>query len=278
MFFCGLNFSRAIQIALPCHKSDLRICLVALMLSRWFISTVLKMQSLLRFSSFLFLALLKLLSTIFYRGERTWLSKEQEETMKDVRLVVLLNHTSLFEPLFIRFAPWSWVWTLAQRLVVPAADVTMKRPLTGMLLKLLMPGCIPISRKNDHSWLNFLSHINSKTITGILPEGRMKRRDGKDKFGRPMSVRAGVADILDCLDDGKILFVYSAGLHHIQTPGERLPRVFKTIKANLELVDISDYKKQLEYQKTDVLQEQNAFKRRVIADMNQRLEEKVPSL
>ena len=235
------------------------------------------MQRVFRLTSFLFMGLVKVLSYLFYRGERVWLSREQEEGMKDVRLMVLLNHTSLFEPLFIRFAPWHWVWMLAQKLVVPGADITMKRPMTGRLLKALMPGCIPITRKNDHSWLHFLSHVRSDAITCILPEGRMKRRNGKDKFGKPMSVRGGVADILACLDEGKILFVYSGGLHHVQAPGDRWPSLFKTIKANLELVDVAEYKRQLLDKKQNLVEQHNHFKRQVMEDMNRRLAERVPA-
>lgn len=226
--------------------------------------------------SFLCLSLVKVLSIIFYRGRAVWLSDEKEESMKDIKLMILLNHTSLFEPLFIRFAPWHLVWMIATRLVVPGADITMKRPMTGRILKALMPGCIPITRKNDHSWLRFLSHVNEQKLTCILPEGRMKRRNGLDKHGKPMNVRGGVADILECLEEGKILFVYSGGLHHIQAPGDRLPNLFKTIKANLELVNIADYKAQLLQKKDSFLEQHNQFRHKVIEDMNRRLVERVP--
>lgn len=232
--------------------------------------------------SFFCLSLVKVLSVVFYRGKAVWLSKEKEESMNEIKLMVLLNHTSLFEPLFIRFAPWHLVWMIATRLVVPGADITMQRPMAGKVLKALMPGCIPITRKNDHSWLRFLSHVNEHKLTCILPEGRMKRRNGLDKYGKPMSVRGGVADVLECLEQGKILFVYSGGLHHIQAPGDKFPGVFKTIRANLELVNIADYKAQLRQkkdsllEKSDFYQKHNEFRYRVIEDMNKRLHEKVP--
>lgn len=234
------------------------------------------MRALMKLLSFLCLAVVKILSFIFYRGKPVWLSLEKEESMKDVKLMVILNHTSLFEPLFIRFATWRLVWMFATRLVVPGADITMKRPMTGRILKALMPGCIPITRKNDHSWMHFLSHVKEDKVTCILPEGRMKRRNGLDKFGKPMSARGGVADVLECLNEGKILFVYSGGLHHIQAPGDKMPNLFKTIKANLELVNIADYKKQLLQKKDDLIQQHNEFKIKVIEDMNKRLAERVP--
>lgn len=230
-----------------------------------------------RLFSFIFLGLVKIFAYVFYRGKPQWLSEERTESMKDVRLIVLLNHTSLFEPLFIRFAPWSMVWAIAHRLVVPGAEVTMKRPFAGTMLKVLLPGCIPITRQKDNSWKHFLSHINNETITCILPEGRMKRSSGLDKFGRPMSVRGGVADILECMDEGKILFVYSGGLHHIQAPGDKFPSLFKTLKANLELVGIAEYKQQMQENKELSEYKGNKFTKSVIEDMNKRLAERIPA-
>ncbi|GAA0356657.1 hypothetical protein GCM10009092_21110 [Bowmanella denitrificans] len=223
-----------------------------------------------KFLSFLLMGLVKVLAHMFYRGQPNWLSKEQESSLKDVRLVVFLNHTSLFEPLFIRFAPWSFVWLIAHKVIVPGADVTLDRPLAGTLLKTLLPGVIPITRKADESWEHFLSLVNTDVITAILPEGRMKRRNGLDKDGKPMSVRGGVADILARLDNGKMLFLYSGGLHHIQCPGEKLPRLFKTLTANLQIVDIQAYKQTVN-QRSEV-----NFKAKVMADMNARLDAFVP--
>ncbi|MBT1063248.1 hypothetical protein KJY73_06660 [Bowmanella sp. Y26] len=220
--------------------------------------------------SFLLMGGVKFLSHCFYRGRPNWLSEEQEAALGEVRLVVFLNHTSLFEPLFIRFAPWSFVWNIAHKVIVPGADVTLERPLAGRVLKVLLPGVIPITRKADESWEHFLSLVNGDVITAILPEGRMKRRNGLDKDGKPMSVRGGVADILERLDQGKLLFVYSGGLHHIQCPGERLPRLFRTLTANLEILDIADYKRQIEQR------HESGFKAKVMGDMNHRLDAFVP--
>ncbi|GGD55204.1 hypothetical protein GCM10011357_08660 [Lacimicrobium alkaliphilum] len=216
------------------------------------------------------MAKVKLLSHLFYRGRVNWLSKEKEEALKDVRLLVFLNHTSLFEPLFIRFAPWRFVCQLAHKVVVPGADITLKRPMTGRILKVLLPGCIPITRQQDESWQHFLSHVQEDVITAILPEGRMKRSNGLDSQGNPMSVRGGVADILVRLREGKMLFVYSGGLHHVQVPGQRFPRVFKTLSVNMEILDIADYKAALEQQG------EGSFKARVVKDMNHRLQHCVP--
>ncbi len=223
-----------------------------------------------KFVSFLLMAKVKLLSHVFYKGKRTWLSDAQHNNFDDVRLIVFLNHTSLFEPLFIRFAPWKFVWNIAHKVIVPGADITMKRPLAGSILKALLPGVIPITRKKDDSWQHFLDHVGDDVITAILPEGRMKRRNGLDKHGKPMSVRGGVAEILERLDSGKILFVYSGGLHHIQSPGDKFPKVFKSISANLEMVDIKHYKANI------AQRSESSFKAKVMADMDQRLLDCVP--
>ena len=226
-------------------------------------------------SSFLSFSIIKLLCHIFYRGNAAWLNDSKKRDLGDVRLMVLLNHTSLFEPVFIRFASWRYVWLLARKLVVPGADVTMNRPLTGKLLKLILPGAVPITRKKDDSWSHFLNHINDDTVAAILPEGRMKRDSGLDKFGRTMRVRGGVAEIMERIHHGKILFVYSGGLHHIQKPGvNRFPRLFKTISVNLELIDIERYKSDI-----NALMEESGnkdFTRQVMVDMNERLASKIP--
>jgi len=107
-------------------------------------------------------------------------------------------------------------------------------------------------------------------LVAILPEGRMKRRTGLDKHGNPMTVRGGVADILQKKQSGTIMFVYSGGLHHIQAPGDKLPGVFKRIKANLEIVSIEDYKRSVESL------EGKDFRDRVVKDMQNRLETLVP--
>ena len=97
----------------------------------------------------------------------------------------------------------------------------------------------------------------------------MRRADGKDKAGKEMNVRPGVADVLKRQNEGAILFVYSGGLHHVQTPGQALPRVFKRIFVNLELVDIANYKRELGAQQMD-------FSKAVVDDMQNRLEQCTP--
>ena len=79
----------------------------------------------------------------------------------------------------------------------------------------------------------------------ILPEGRMKRADGLDKKGNPMTVRGGIADILRAIPDGYMLVAYSGGLHHVQVPGQKFPNLFRTLRMRLEEIDIASYKEAL---------------------------------
>lgn len=219
---------------------------------------------------FLVMASFKIATMTFYRFDQQWFSSANKQQWQDIKLIVFLNHTSLFEPLFIRIVPYSFLWRIASELVVPGADITMKRPVTGKLLRTIIPGCIPISRERDHTWQNFLNYVDETKVTAILPEGRMKRRDGFDKHGRPMSIRGGVVDILQRLNSGNILFLYSGGLHHIQAPGDRLPKLFKTIKSNAEIIDLQHYKQQFGQENSE------DFRTAVLKDMTLRLSDKVP--
>ena len=209
------------------------------------------------------------MTMLFYRFEQQWISPEDKQQWDKVNFIIFLNHTSLFEPLFLRLAPFSFLWRIASDLLVPGADITMARPIIGKIYRILIPGCIPITRKKDDSWDHFLSHVDNEKVNAILPEGRMKRRGGLDKTGQPMSIRGGVVDILQRLDKGEILFVYSGGLHHIQAPGDKFPRLFKTIKVNLELIDLPTYKEQFSSDNVE-------FRQQVLTDISQRLSTRIP--
>lgn len=220
--------------------------------------------------SFCVMSLVKVLSYPFFWFDVKWLSKKQQEELSNVRLIVLLNHTSLYEALFVRLAPFPYLWKIARHLMVPVADVTTKRPLVGKFFHALLPGVTPISRKRDDSWNSFIERINDEAIVAILPEGRMRRHDGKDKHGKAMSVRTGIADIIEKLDSGNILFIYSGGMHHIQIPGQRFPKLFKKIKTNMEIVTVEEYK--------DALYHPEVKSRKVgfVRDIQSRLEEFTP--
>jgi len=220
--------------------------------------------------NFTVMSTLKILTYPFYRFDRKIIGEKGEEELNNVKLIVLLNHTSLYETLFIRLAPYSFLWRIARYLLVPVADITTKRPIVGRFFGALVPGIVPISRKRDDSWATFLNKVDQQAIVAILPEGRMRRHDGRDKFGKPMSVRSGIADIIEKVECGNILFVYSGGLHHIQIPGQTLPKLFKTVKVNLEMVDAKAYKIDLFHE------DEKRRKRAYVKDIQQRLERNTP--
>lgn len=224
----------------------------------------------LRIIRFIFLFIVKILSTIFYPCQSSGFALKEQD-WQQIKLIIFLHHTSLFEPVFVQLASIKGLWHLADKLIVPGADITFARPVVGKILHILVPGIIPISRKKDQTWQHFLALVNEEKITAILPEGRMMRRGGLDKEGNPMTIKGGVVDILRKLEHGKILFVYSGGLHHIQAPGDKNPKVFKTIKANLEVIDLIDYKRQF----NDSDPEQ--FRTQIIADVTQKLRDNIPS-
>lgn len=214
---------------------------------------------------------LKLVCRLLYRYQINWLSQQQWSAFSRVRLIIFLNHTSLFEPLFVGAVPTKALWQLAGDLVAPGADITIvDRPIVGRLYRLFFPGLIPITRKKDESWQRFLNAINEDTLVAILPEGRMMRRSGLDKHGLPMSVRGGVADVLQRKQAGDILFVYSGGLHQVHAPGDRFPRVFKRLRANAEILSIAGYKAQLP------CNDHRDFRDEVMSDLQKRLRQKLP--
>ena len=207
---------------------------------------------------------LKLLSRIFYRHDWDWVGTVPPNPWKGLRLVVFLNHTSLFEPVFLGVPPGSFIWRLARHGVVPAADKTTDRPLVGVIFRFIAHEVIPITRQRDDTWSQVLSTIEPDSMVAIAPEGRMKRANGLDLHGRPMTVRGGVADILLAMKEGRMLLAYSGGLHHVQVPGH-VPNVFKTVRLRVEVLEIADYVREM---MQDGGEEQ--FKRNVIRDMERR--------
>jgi hypothetical protein len=160
---------------------------------------------------------------------------------------------------------------MARKMVAPVASKTLDRPLVGKFWKIMAPGLISVTRKRDKSWSEFKEAIKSKPVIVIAPEGRMKRGTGLDSEGKSMTVRSGVAEIINELDEGRILIAYSGGLHHVQHPGELLPRVFKKLKINFECIPVSEYKSQF---KSDGIQ----FRRDVVADLEHRLAHNCPEV
>ena len=207
---------------------------------------------------------LKYLSRIFYRHDFQWVGNVPDQPWRDHRLVAFLNHTSLFEPVFLGGCPINFLWRLAAHGVVPAADKTTGRPLVGLVFKFVAHHVIAITRERDHTWFQVLNKIDPQSMVIIAPEGRMKRRNGLDLNGNPMTVRGGIADILLAVKEGRMLCAYSGGLHHVQVPGH-VPRLFKTVRMRLEDVEIAGY---IEAMMATAGPDQ--FKRNVMRDLDRR--------
>ncbi|HUO85686.1 MAG TPA: hypothetical protein VM534_11285 [Thermoanaerobaculia bacterium] len=220
---------------------------------------------------FLILLLLKMVSRTFYRIEMRWIGDTSRDPWREIRLVAFLHHTSLFEPVFAGGCPNHFLWRLARHGVVPAADKTINRPVVGMLFRFVAHHVVSVTRQRDHTWFEVLRRIDPDTMIVILPEGRMMRRNGLDSQGNPMTVRGGISDIIDAVGEGRMLLAYSGGLHHVQAPGELIPRVFETVRANLEIVDIAAYRRELlsRYGPDD-------FKKAVRIDLEKRRDERRP--
>lgn len=198
-----------------------------------------------RLLSFSLLFSCYLVGKLFYRLEVNWVDS-QEPDFDDIRLLIFLNHTSLFEPLFAAAFPLATLWKASRDFVAPGADKTLKRPIVGRFYKWFAPNMISISRKRDETWRHFMQMIRSGSMVIIAAEGRMLRPNGLDSHGKPMSIRGGVADILKVLDSGKILIAYSGGLHHVQKPGEWRFNIFQKIRLNFETLDLVTYKQQFD--------------------------------
>ena len=219
------------------------------------------MRSLIVF--FLLLAI-KVASRVFYRHEMAWVGEVPPRPWEGLRLVAFLNHTSLFELVYLGDAPLALLWAIARRGVLPAAQKTIDRPFVGLLYRLVARQVVPISRERDHTWSGLLGSIRPDGLVVIAPEGRMMRETGLDATGRQMTIRGGIADVLQALGSGGMLIAYSGGLHHVQAPG-RWPRAFKTVRLRLERVDIAAYVKDLGEGR-----DADGFKRAVKDDLQRR--------
>ncbi len=216
---------------------------------------------------FTLLLTLKVFARTFYRIRMEWIHDPPPEPWRHLRLVAILNHTSLFEPLFAGGTPNHFLWRLAHHGLIPVAKKTTDRAVVGTFFRLIAKNVVPITRARDESWKQVLARIDPDAMVGILPEGRMKRANGLDSEGRQMSVRGGIADILESVGEGRMLLAYSGGLHHVQIPGQRFPRLFQTIRMRLEVVEISEYRSDLMERGGGT---HEGFKAAVIADLEHR--------
>jgi hypothetical protein len=185
-------------------------------------------------------------SRFFYRFDIQWVHHPPDAPWNHLRLVTFLNHTSLYEPLFVGGFPDRFIKRIAFKGLMPVADKATQRPLVGCFFRMVARNVIAVTRQNDRTWEQVLNTVQSDSMVIIMPEGRMMRANGLDKNGRPMTVRGGIADIIEAIPDGRMLLTYSAGLHHVQIPGHSpLPRLFKTLRMRLESVDIAGYRQRL---------------------------------
>ena len=192
--------------------------------------------------TYLLLRLLKALTRLFYTAETEWIDGEPDDPWgTDYRLVSILNHTSLYEVLFAAIPGKPFLRRMARYGVVPVALKTIKRPIVGKFFRLIAGNVVPISRERDHTWAQVLDSVGPESMVVILPEGRMKRADGRDSYGRELVIRGGIADLIKATGSGKWLMCYSLGLHHIQIPGEMFPRLFKPLRMRFEVFDIAEY-------------------------------------
>jgi len=221
--------------------------------------------------TYLLIHFLRILSWMFYRTEVKWVGELAEDPWEDLRLVAIVNHTSLYEWLFASTVPNRFIRQMAWHGVVPVAEKTLDRPLIGYFYRNVARHVVSITRKRDHTWAEVLNRVEDNAIVIMLPEGRMKRATGLDLHGRPMTMRGGIADVIQAIPTGRMLVAYSGGLHHVQHPGERFPKLFKTLRMNLEVIDIPSYRQGL-------LEEvgKGRFREAVKADLQRRKEQNCP--
>lgn len=219
---------------------------------------------------------LRTLSRIFFRFDVKFVGEvPDDDPWSRLRVVAILNHTSLYEPIFAGLTPHRFIWHLACHGVVPIAEKTLMRPLVGRFFRFVAPHVISLTRKRDETWKQLLDKVDDpESLLVILPEGRMKRKNGLDSHGRPLTVRGGIADVLDTVDQGRLLLAYSGGLHHIQAPGDGFPRLFRTARMNLEVVDIPAYRETLREKAGG---DPDRFKSLVIEDLTRRRDRYCPT-
>ncbi len=211
-----------------------------------------------------FLLALKLFSRCFYHHEAQWVGKVPERLWQDYRLVAILNHTSLFEFVFAGIVPNTFLWRMARYGLVPIASKTLDRPFIGTFWRQIAGNVVSISRERDQTWKKVMESVDPRSMVIILPEGHMKRANGLDSKGRPMVVRGGIADLIAAIPDGRMLFSYSQGLHHIHIPDRsRFPRLFQPVRMRFEALDIKEYRETIREQGDD----DKRFRKNVVKDL-----------
>lgn len=225
-----------------------------------------------RYAVLLLLLLVKYASRVLYRARLEWVRGPPADPWADLRILAMLNHTSLFEPIYAALAPNRLLWQIAAHGVVPVARKTTDRRLVGRFFGFVAHQVVPITRERDHTWSDVMSRVEDpRALVVILPEGRMMRRTGLDSHGRPMTVRGGIADIIRAVPSGRMLLAYSGGLHHVHAPGDSFPRFFRRIHLCAEVVEIEEYRRTL----LETAGEEG-FKGVVIEDLTRRRDQSCP--
>jgi hypothetical protein len=224
------------------------------------------------YAVFLLLLLIKYASRVLYRARLEWIGTPPSDPWADLRILAMLNHTSLFEPIYAAVAPNRLLWQIAAHGVVPVAQKTADRRLVGRFFGFVAHQVVSVTRERDHTWADVMSRVGDpQALVVILPEGRMMRRTGLDSHGEPMTVRGGIADIIEAVPSGRMLLAYSGGLHHVHAPGDRFPRFFKRVRLCIEIVDIEAYRRML-FESAG----EDGFKGVVIQDLTRRRDESCP--
>lgn len=209
---------------------------------------------------------IKALSRMFYRFDIGWVGPPPpEDWWAKINLVAFLNHTSLYEPLFVGWFPNRFLKRIAHNGVMPVAEKATRRPIMGYFFRMVANQVIQVTRKRDHSWQKLFDCLTNDSMVIIMPEGRMKRANGLDNTGKPMTVRGGIADIIQAIPEGKMLVALSAGMHHVQIPGQWVPKFFKTLRMRLQHLDLIQYRNHL-LERAGL----DGFKQAVIRDLEER--------
>lgn len=222
---------------------------------------------------FVLLVLVHGVSRLLYRFDEEWLGDITPRDWGDLRVITILNHTSLYEVMLAAYADYRLLWTFARHGVLPIAEKTMRRRV-GMFFGMLVRHVVVVTRQRDHTWDEVLNKVDTESVVIILPEGRMMRRDGLDSDDKPMTMRAGIVDILESLPSGRMLLLYNGGFHHVQAPDEGLPRLFKRLRVRMELVEIVDYKAAI----MQSLKPDETFRQAVVRDLTERRDTLCPTL
>ena len=117
-------------------------------------------------------------------------------SVKQIKIMCLLNHTTLWEALHTGALPSQAFYHLLPRVVLPVAQETVVNKGFAVRFMQFFVGerAKSVSRKRDDTWGNFLGSGSRDTVWWLCPEGRMKRPSGLDKHGKAMDCRGGIAD------------------------------------------------------------------------------------